>query len=330
MRNLLYFLFALLVAGCTCSASPDGELDEAQRLMEEHPEMAFERLNAMDVSAFNDSATLAHWALLYSEALAARHLQAPTDTIVNIALRYYARHGDARQRARALAAKRAALTAGDGGNELTRALYLQKEKEYFLYRERTRREMLALLAGAAILLAGGIIVWLRARLKAQEARHRALLAEASGLRSQVVQGNTTVGRLEETLRDLLGRRFELIDSLCDTYYESQGTKAEHKAIVRRVKQEIEALKGDDAMLRDMEKAVDDCRDGLLRHLREEYADIKPTDYRLAVLLACGLSNRTISLLMGETLEVVYKRKSRLKLRVRALDLPHDADFAAIF
>ena len=97
-----------------------------------------------------------------------------------------------------------------------------------------------------------------------------------------------------------------------------------------MKQEIEALKGDDAMLRDMEKAVDDCRDGLLRHLREEYADIKPADYRLAVLLACGLSNRTISLLMGETLEVVYKRKSRLKLRLRALDLPHGADFAAIF
>ena len=53
---------------------------------------ALSALNGMDVSEFEDSATMARWALLYSEAIAANKLSAPTDTIVDIAIDYYGRH----------------------------------------------------------------------------------------------------------------------------------------------------------------------------------------------------------------------------------------------
>ena len=45
---------------------------------------------------------------------------------------------------------------------------------------------------------------------------------------------------------------------------------------------------------------------------------KPTTTKLAVFLASRLSTRTISLLLGESVDVVHKRKSRLKMRLKAI------------
>ena len=68
----------------------------------------------------------------------------------------------------------------------------------------------------------------------------------------------------------------------------------------------------------MEQVVNDCRDNVLVKIKESNPGIKPEDYMLLVFLASGLSTRTISLLLGETVEVIYKRKSRLKkARLRA-------------
>ena len=92
MRSLLYIVILLVVTGCGCSGTMPRELDEAGNLMHSDPSAALSRLNAMDVSEFRDSATMARWALLHSEAMVVNRLSAPTDTIVNIAIDYYGRH----------------------------------------------------------------------------------------------------------------------------------------------------------------------------------------------------------------------------------------------
>ncbi len=81
---------------------------------------------------------------------------------------------------------------------------------------------------------------------------------------------------------------------------------------------------------DMEQAVNDCRGNILVRVRKIYPDIKPADYQLAVYMACGLSTRTVSLLLGESVDVVYKRKSRLKSRLKAVSGTSDADILSIF
>ena len=81
-----------------------------------------------------------------------------------------------------------------------------------------------------------------------------------------------------------------------------------------VKREIEAVRTDSFPR--MEQAVNDCRGNLLDKVKECLPDIKPDDYRLLVYLAGSLSSRTISLLLGENVDVVYKRKSRLKARLK--------------
>ena len=148
----------------------------------------------------------------------------------------------------------------------------------------------------------------------QMAQNEVLLAEASCLKNQLSTSGDYIGSLETKLHGLLDNRFALIDSLCQTYYESQGTKAERKLIVDKVKNEIDALRSD--AFPAMEQAVNMCRNNLLETVRDKYPDIKIDDYQLLVYLVCGLSPRTISLLIGESVDVVYKRKSRLKIRLR--------------
>ena len=162
------------------------------------------------------------------------------------------------------------MRQGDG-DELAAALYLQKEKEFLLYKERARRELYVSAAIIMLLIATGVIMWMRQRMRMQALRNDALMAEASALRSRVDTSLGDVSRLEQKLHGVLEKRFALIDSLCQTYYETQGTKVERKAIVDKVKSEIDAVRTD--AFAEMEMAVNDCRDNLLVRVKECYAEM---------------------------------------------------------
>lgn len=327
MRSLLYIVILMVITGCSFSSSQPIVLDEAQSLMHSDPSAALSKLNGVDVSEFQDSATMARWALLYSEAMVVNQLSAPTDTIVNIAIDYYARHNltDEFQKASRLKA----LIQSDGNADaLATALYLQKEKEFLLYKERIKREQFMFISLMVLLIAVGVILWMRQRIKIQILQNETLIAEASGLRCQIDSSRGDVDRLETKLHGLLEDRFTLIDSLCQTYYESQGTKTERKAIVDKVKNEIESVRTDS--FDKMEQAVNDCRNNLLVKVKDTDPDIKPENYRLLVYLVSGLSVRTISLLIGESVDVVYKRKSRLKARLKDTVAPTCPEIMAIF
>lgn len=327
MRSLLYIIILLVITGCSVSSLEPKALDEAHRLMQSDPSAALSKLNEVDVSEFQDSATMARWALLYSEAMVVNRVTAPTDTIVNIAIDYYKRHDSADELKKASHLK-ALLHSSDKTDPLATALYLQKEKEFLLYKERAQRELYTLVALLALLIAVGIIVWMCQRMKIQSLRNETLMAEASGFRNQMEASRIDVSRLEMKLHEVLEKRFSLIDSLCQTYYESQGTKTERKAIIDKVKSEIESVRTDS--FSEMEKAVNDCRGNILVKVKNNYPEIKNEDYMLLVFLASRLSTRTISLLLGESVDVVYKRKSRLKSRLKESMSVSTPDIMAIF
>lgn len=326
MRSLLYISIILIASACGFVDSQSGELDVAQNLMQSDPAEALSRLNKLDISEFQDSATMARWALLYTEAMAVNRLSAPSDTIVNIAIDYYGRHNLTEQFQKASHLKD--IIKSNESDALTSALYLQKEKEFLLYKERANRRSLTFICIFIIFAAIAIILWMRQRIKLQQLQNETLMAEASGLKNRIEQSCGDVDRLETKLRGLLENRFTLIDSLCQTYYESQGTKIERKAIIDKVKNEIESVRTDS--FPKMEQAVNDCRNNLLVKIKSCYPEIKPEDYQLLVYLAGRLSTRTISLLLGESVDVIYKRKSRLKSRLKNIAEANSADISAIF
>ena len=327
MRSLLYIIILCFITGCSYSASQSHTLDEAQRLMNSDPSAALKKLNSLDVSEMHDSATMAKWALLYSEAMIINRYTAPTDTIINIAIDYYGNHHHTDEYQKALRLKALNQSSNDT-DDLATAFYLQKEKEFFLYKERVKREQMLFIGIVILLIAAGVIMWMQQRLKLQNLKTDALMAEASSFKSQIEASKGDVNRLESKLHGLLENRFALIDSLCQTYYETQGTKTERKAIIDKVKSEIESVRTDS--FPQMEQAVNDCRDNLLVVVKEKYPDIKPVDYQLLVYLASGLSTRTISLLLDERVDVIYKRKSRLKTRLKEIVAPGYPDILSVF
>lgn len=327
MRWLLYVILFFAFTACGVSGTQQRALDEARDMMRSDPSAALSKLNALDVSEFEDSATMARWALLYSEALVANRLSAPTDTIVEIAVKYYGSHSLSDELDKALRLK-TMLQASDKSDPLATALYLQKEKEFLLYKERAERELYTTVGIVVLLIAIGIILWMRQRIKLQAVKNDMLMAEASGLKCLADESRSDADRLETKLQGMLEKRFSLIDSLCQTYYETQGTKAERKAIVDKVKSEIESART--TYFADMEQAVNDCRDNILVKIKESIPGIKPEDYMLLVFLASGLSTRTVSLLLGETVEVIYKRKSRLKSRFKSSGCGINPDLTGIF
>ena len=151
MRLLFYIAFLLLVTGCGCVVSSTPGFEDEERLLGTDPQAAFERLSAYDVAGFDDSATMARWALLYSEAMAASRMWTPTDTIINIAIDYYSRRPQSADYLRAREI-RAAMEACDNKDALVTALYSQKEKEYQLYRERLCRQQYLFAAVVVVLL----------------------------------------------------------------------------------------------------------------------------------------------------------------------------------
>lgn len=312
MKSLFYIAAFFVLTCCTLSCTHTAErFDEVERLLQSDPQAAFERLNGYDVSEFEDSATLARWALLYSEAMVANRLVAPRDTIVNIAIDYYSRHGIYDKLAKAQALK-LQLSRGVGdADALSTARYAQKEKEFQLYKEKARRRQIVLCGLVVLLLALGIIGWQRQRLALASARNEALMAEASSLHEGLSHTQTVMSAV-------LLRRFSAIDQLCNTYYESAGTKAEQKNISATVKAQITSIREDAKMFAEIENDVNACRKGIAETVKPL---LKPEEFRLFIFLACGLSNRAIALLMGESIEVIYKRKSRLKAKVTGMDLP---------
>lgn len=326
MRTLVYIIFIIVVTGCSQGASHIvRELDEAERLMQTDPSAAMERLNDVDVASVGDSATLARWALLYSEALVANRITVPTDTIIDIAVSWYGQH-DFRELFQHASRLKALLRNEGEADQLSTALYLQKEKEFMLYRERVRRERTLYTAIVLFLVAGGVIAWQRQRLKLNEARNEALIAEASSLKDSLARRKDECSLLKSQLSESLDGRFRIIDDLCATYYEQQGSRTERKAIVEKVKSHIDALKADEGVFAEMER----CNADILTLFRKEFAEVKPDDYRLMVYLAAGLSNRTIALLIGESIDTAYKRKSRLKAKITASGTADKARFLELF
>ena len=129
MRFLLYIAILFVATACSVGNSYRHELDRAQSEMEHSPDKALERLNAIDVSDLSDSATIARWALLYSEAINRNRLAVPSDTIINIAVDYYRIHGDSSERRQAEAIRSAMAENSvpeSGADPLLSARYLQK------------------------------------------------------------------------------------------------------------------------------------------------------------------------------------------------------------
>ncbi len=98
--NILTPLLSLLLVGCgvkrDCSI-----LDQAERLIYQHPDSAYMLLSPIKLDDMGDEQSRARFALLYTMALDSKGIEVKRDSLTSVALEYYKDHGSEYQRASA-------------------------------------------------------------------------------------------------------------------------------------------------------------------------------------------------------------------------------------
>lgn len=183
----------------------------------------------------------------------------------------------------------------------------------------------------AIIILGVVIATLRIKSQKKEIENNILLA--ANLRNMlknkeyetVALQNTFDKQLEckaaeniamqEAINSLFEQRFATIDRLTSAYYEYQGTSNEKNKIYVDVMKLVSGLGSDKKTLKELESFINTYKDNLLIRFRNEFPDLRESDYVLYIYTIAGFSSRAISIFIGEKLEVVYNRKSRLKQKI---------------
>ncbi|MDE6190856.1 MAG: hypothetical protein K2G47_04450 [Muribaculum sp.] len=124
---------------------------------------------------------------------------------------------------------------------------------------------------------------------------------------------------QKKIVDLLTSKFEIMDSLCASYYENSATKG----LKRKISDEVENIIRDlmsDERIAELENILNTNDSNIISSLRKELPQIKEADYRLFIYSALGFSNSAIALFLQEhKIESIYNRKARLKTKIKKLD-----------
>ena len=120
---------------------------------------------------------------------------------------------------------------------------------------------------------------------------------------------------EKELKELLENRFAEVKELVRTYYESGNSKKLHKKVDDLLKLQ---LSGDNFEV--MEQVVNAKNNDVIKKVREMYPNMKEDNIKLLNLIYAGFSAQEISVILNDTPQNIYVRKSRLKKSLQELIL----------
>ena len=136
--------------------------------------------------------------------------------------------------------------------------------------------------------------------------------------------------MQQSVNQLFEQKFNSIDELCNTYYVYQGSNNERTKIYNNVIDIISNLSKDKKTIQELETYVNTYKNNLMADFRKELPSLKPDDYLLYLYVVVNFSSRAISILIGESLPVVYNRKSSLKRKIQQSNSPQKERFVSEF
>lgn len=161
-----------------------------------------------------------------------------------------------------------------------------------------------------------IVAW-RKKLKEKNGQIEEYLAVAH---EAELSKNNLLGELdmhiekEKRLKELLENRFAEIRELAGTYYEFGYSK--------KLQKKVEQLLSLQSFGRDMfeviENVVNAKNNGAMEKIRANYPSITEENLKLLNLIYAGFSPQEISVILNDTPQNIYVRKSRLKRKISAL------------
>lgn len=191
--------------------------------------------------------------------------------------------------------------------------YEQNLQEVELRNEKMSKMVIVMVA---LLLLVFSFLWYRLHLKAHRKEMEMKMMEAENIRHILKVTKEDASAMQQSVNQLFEQKFKSIDELCNTYYVYQGSQNERTKIYNNVIGLISNLSKDKKTIAELEVFVNTYKNNLMADFRAEYPMLKDEDYLLFLYIVVDFSARALSILIGESLPVVYNRKSSLKRKIQ--------------
>lgn len=150
------------------------------------------------------------------------------------------------------------------------------------------------------------------------------------LKSIIEHGKTKNSELaRKHVRELLSTHFNIIDLMCDNFFEWETTAKGKRDIHNAIMNIIDNIAYNDTLMTKIENIVNENDMDLLNRLRNAIPDINSTEIKIFTFFYLGFSARSISYLLKLKIRALYNKKSALKRRIQDSDLSNKDEFIGI-
>ena len=187
---------------------------------------------------------------------------------------------------------------------------------------RTRLKISYILWGAsafiALLLITGAYIWIRYINHRRRTERMEFIQNANTLTETLkIQTNRNTAladnnaELSQSIKELLSSKLVILEQLCSAYSENEGKK-----IAKEIKGFIDSTFSTQDTIDRLSHTIDRHAHNLCSNFKRDFPDLKERDYNLFLYSVSGLTAPAISIILGESKEVIYNRKSRLKVKIK--------------
>lgn len=174
------------------------------------------------------------------------------------------------------------------------------------------------IATIVVIILVGAVIYVKHRWNKMSRDMESYMATINELR---LTNNRESKPLTEAVDRLYNDRLEVLNHLCETYYEHSDSSRQATKVFERVRETIEAIKSDEQRLAELESLVDSCRNNLMSKLREQCPKLNKRELRVALYSYAGFSSRAICIFMESNPVALSKIKYRIKSKIKECDAP---------
>lgn len=194
---------------------------------------------------------------------------------------------------------------------------------------RNRSTIAIFITIIAIIIFISLYVFLKKRNKLLQLEHENDILKIKTMQDYLFKSDSLNKDMSSKISELFQTRFNLIDRLAATYFESKDTGQEQKRIYSDVKTALSNF-GTKGAIDELSEIVNGYKNNLMEHFKADFPKMAASQYRLALYLFCGFSLPAISIFTDTELRNIYVYKSRLKSVISKSDSPLKNDYLQYF
>lgn len=139
----------------------------------------------------------------------------------------------------------------------------------------------------------------------------------------------TVGSMVKPYMQMLKEKYSEANTFCDKYYQNSSKDNAGNHSSEQAGKIVGDFQNDD-FLGDVEVYVDSISDNLYSSFKKEMNEVSDENKRLFLYLLVGFSNRSISVLLAQSVGSVYTKKSRLKKSISDSNSARKEEYLSVF